>query len=310
MKKKILSILSAVILAMSLAACDEISQSPESSSSTQAPQSSTSVSQSTSSSKSEVKNFVLDAAAYSDLDIGPIHTKDLTLFTGELLEVNYGGDGVFVVKAKINTQATNKLTIKQNYTNVCRLITDNGFDTCREIQYWAMADTTVGEETKVVSFTVDENTIRQVAEKKVLNTMLEDYLTDLWVHQSLVDDPPSTPPAEQSSSASTSVPAPEATSSVSSTSSADVSSSSSSSAPVKNSASSPQNEGSYNFDKYDIPSQQDTEDSWVLNTSTMKIHYPSCNQVKKIAPKNYSTSNLSENELKKQGYTTCGVCHK
>ena len=65
-----------------------------------------------------------------------------------------------------------------------------------------------------------------------------------------------------------------------------------------------------NFNTYDNEDQQQTSSQWVLNTSTKKIHYPSCSQVKKIAPQNYSTSNLSESELIAQGYTTCGVCHK
>lgn len=64
-----------------------------------------------------------------------------------------------------------------------------------------------------------------------------------------------------------------------------------------------------NFNTYDNAAQQHTSQTWVLNTSSMKIHYPSCSQVKKIAPQNYSTSNLSESELFLQGYTTCGVCH-
>lgn len=64
-----------------------------------------------------------------------------------------------------------------------------------------------------------------------------------------------------------------------------------------------------NFNTYDDPSQQQTGETWVLNTSSMKIHYPSCSQVKKIAPHNYSTSNLTEAELIAQGYTTCGACH-
>lgn len=64
-----------------------------------------------------------------------------------------------------------------------------------------------------------------------------------------------------------------------------------------------------NFDTYDNQSQQDTTDNYVLNTSTMKIHYPSCRMVPKIAEKNYATSNKSEQELISEGYTTCGVCH-
>lgn len=64
-----------------------------------------------------------------------------------------------------------------------------------------------------------------------------------------------------------------------------------------------------NFNTWDNQDQQNTSAKWVLNTSTMKIHYPSCSDVRRIAPHNYSTSNLSEAELLAQGYTTCGRCH-
>lgn len=64
-----------------------------------------------------------------------------------------------------------------------------------------------------------------------------------------------------------------------------------------------------NFDTWDNPDQQNTSAKWVLNTSTLKIHYPSCPEVRRIAPHNYSTSNLDEAELLVQGYTTCGRCH-
>lgn len=63
-----------------------------------------------------------------------------------------------------------------------------------------------------------------------------------------------------------------------------------------------------NFNTYDNSAQQDTEDKWVLNTSTMKIHYPSCSQVKKIAPQNYSTSNEDKDSLIARGYSMCGRC--
>lgn len=64
-----------------------------------------------------------------------------------------------------------------------------------------------------------------------------------------------------------------------------------------------------NFNTWDNPDQQNTSAKWVLNTSTMKIHYPRCSEVRRIAPQNYDTSNLSESELLAQGYTTCGRCH-
>lgn len=49
---------------------------------------------------------------------------------------------------------------------------------------------------------------------------------------------------------------------------------------------------------------------YVLNTSTQKIHYPTCRDVENILFENYSTSNLSISELNTQGYTTCGHCFK
>ena len=68
--------------------------------------------------------------------------------------------------------------------------------------------------------------------------------------------------------------------------------------------------GESNFNTYDNPEQQQTADTYVLNTSRHKIHYPSCPSVAKIAPENYATSNSSIAELEAQDYTTCGNCFK
>ncbi len=64
-----------------------------------------------------------------------------------------------------------------------------------------------------------------------------------------------------------------------------------------------------NFNTHDNAQQQNTSASYVLNTSTMKFHRPSCSSVKKIAPQNYSTSNSSREELISQGYSPCGKCN-
>ncbi len=45
-----------------------------------------------------------------------------------------------------------------------------------------------------------------------------------------------------------------------------------------------------NFNTYDNTDQQQTADTYVLNTSSHKIHHPDCSSVPKIAPQNYSTS--------------------
>lgn len=63
-----------------------------------------------------------------------------------------------------------------------------------------------------------------------------------------------------------------------------------------------------NFNTYDNSEQQQTITSYVLNTSTFKIHRSSCRDVKKIAPENRSISTLSLEELQNQGYSTCGHC--
>ena len=64
-----------------------------------------------------------------------------------------------------------------------------------------------------------------------------------------------------------------------------------------------------NFNTYYEPEQQRTTDAYVLNTSTKKIHYPTCRDVKKIAPKNYDTTNESVAELENRGYSPCGHCN-
>lgn len=68
--------------------------------------------------------------------------------------------------------------------------------------------------------------------------------------------------------------------------------------------------GNNNFDTYDNPDQQQTEDTYVLNTNSMKIHHPGCSSVAKIAPQNYSTSNESIADLQAKGYSTCQRCFK
>lgn len=65
-----------------------------------------------------------------------------------------------------------------------------------------------------------------------------------------------------------------------------------------------------NFNTYDDKAQQQVDDLYVLNTSSMKIHYKTCDSVRKIAPQNYSTSNASVEELIEQGYSRCGICLK
>lgn len=68
--------------------------------------------------------------------------------------------------------------------------------------------------------------------------------------------------------------------------------------------------GESNFNTYDNAEQQQTADTYVLNTSTKRIHYPGCSSVPKIAPQNYATSSASLDELLAKDYKPCGNCFK
>lgn len=65
-----------------------------------------------------------------------------------------------------------------------------------------------------------------------------------------------------------------------------------------------------NFETYNNTEQQNTTAQYVLNTSTRRIHIPSCSSVATIKSENYATSNLSIAELEAQGYQRCGHCLK
>lgn len=112
-------------------------------------------------------------------------SSHLALEFGELISVNNGTDGVVVVKAKIKPSYDNKATINQNYYSVCDLIKNHGFDTYSEIQYWAVADMNDGSEAKVISFTLNSNTIKNVYNGSIVENQLGDYVDDLYILPSL-----------------------------------------------------------------------------------------------------------------------------
>lgn len=123
-------------------------------------------------------------AATEEQEAGQDEAAGYSLKYGELLDVNEN-DGVLVVKAKIEPSYKNKATIDQNYFNVDDLIRSQGCDKFDEIQYWAVADMTDGSEQKVISFTVDKALIDQIAGGDFPANTMGDYVTDLWIHQSL-----------------------------------------------------------------------------------------------------------------------------
>lgn len=112
-------------------------------------------------------------------------TTDSGVLHGELLSVVDDEDGLAVVKVKISKSYSKSSTIAQNYFNVSDLIKNRGFDKYTKIQYWAVADMNDGSEQKVISFTLDEDTIQAIANNEIVDNQIGDYSDDLWIHPSL-----------------------------------------------------------------------------------------------------------------------------
>ena len=118
---------------------------------------------------------------------GVEHYRTYSLKYGELLSVNNAVGSTAIIKARIKPSLTNKLTINQNYYNVCDLIQNQGLDEFQEIQYWAVADLDSGREGKVISFTVPKTVIDRVAKGNFPENKMGDYVQDLWVLPSLLE---------------------------------------------------------------------------------------------------------------------------
>ena len=103
---------------------------------------------------------------------------------GELLDLTET-DGICVLKYKITSSATKKMTVNQNYYTVVNFIKDGGGDQYDEIQYWAVADMQDGSESKVISFTVPKDLIEKIKAGTVLPAKMGDYVDELWLLPSL-----------------------------------------------------------------------------------------------------------------------------
>ena len=57
------------------------------------------------------------------------------------------------------------------------------------------------------------------------------------------------------------------------------------------------------------PDGQSTTVTYVLNTNTMKFHFPTCSSVKDIKAKNRLDSSLTREEIVAQGYVPCKRCN-
>ena len=103
---------------------------------------------------------------------------------GEFLESNVNDD-VLVIKTKIEPSMNNKLTISQNGFNVEDIIKNQGGDKFKEIQYWAVADMESGEESKVVSFTLNEELIKSIKDGNIPANQIIDNAQDVYILPSL-----------------------------------------------------------------------------------------------------------------------------
>ena len=106
---------------------------------------------------------------------------------GELLE-EHVYDNLLVIKAKIEPSYSNKSTINQNGFNIENIIQKQNGDKFKEIQYWAVADMQSGEESKVISFSLKENLIKDIKNKNIPGNQIVENAEDVWIHQSLLNE--------------------------------------------------------------------------------------------------------------------------
>ena len=115
-------------------------------------------------------------------------SNDCKLMYGELQSFVINPDTTkksCIIKAKIEPSYSNKTTIHQNFYNVENFIKKQNGNKYDEIQYWAVADMQSGEESKVISFTLNKKTIDDLYNNKIATNMLDNYLEDYWIVDSL-----------------------------------------------------------------------------------------------------------------------------
>ena len=73
----------------------------------------------------------------------------------------------------------------------------------------------------------------------------------------------------------------------------------------------PEEQASASSEVYPTPVAEEAEtagQSYILNISSKKIHFPGCSAVKKMADKNKQAYTGTVAELEGMGYSPCGIC--
>lgn len=120
---------------------------------------------------------------FTEPHIGSVDPQGLQLRFGEVGDIGQFNNAV-TIQAIIKPNLTNKMTIGQNYANVEQLIKKNGFNTCQELQYWAVIED--GVINKVIQFKLSKNVIDMIYSKKIYESQIADYATDLWIAPALL----------------------------------------------------------------------------------------------------------------------------
>lgn len=249
--------------------------------------------------------LVFDVSSVTEAGI--VDTGDLEVRYGTLRNVSSDGKGAFYITVLVGRDNPGYYLIEQGYANTVELIRNNGFDACRFLRYGAVFETLDGKEAEFLSFTVPEALLTSIASGDDDDLSMRSKVEDYWIMPGFVnairtgvpvdpdfgdefEDPEPEPTVSESAPSG---PAPAETAAVSI------------SAFASNGGSSDGGE----LVRSESPAPQQAAYDYVLNTNTMKFHYPSCNDVSKIKPENYQSAHDSRENVIAQGYVPCGHCH-
>lgn len=132
----------------------------------------------------KVYTYVLTNYDKMAAENGASDTSDIQLRHGDLLSTTVNGTTI-VLKAKITSSLTKKMTVSSCFYDVYDAVKNYGLDQYDELQYWAVADMTDGSEQKVISFTVSHDTLEKIVNGSIVEGQLQSYSTDVWLSPAL-----------------------------------------------------------------------------------------------------------------------------